>query len=166
MFIVQMDTQLAAGCDRGKVLLMSWRQRQCLGVVKPRVTYGAHPGLMPINCLCHATSRCILCVLHILRANYFRKMLKTFQEIICTVFHRLLRVKAGCQLPGFQVYTSKEILYKYYFRNLYLRKVLFLYIIMGGFQDHMYLENLPGVERFTCWKAVKSPNSYSVFSEL
>lgn len=42
----------------------------------PCVTYGAQPRLVSINCLCHATSRCILGVPHILQANYFRKMLE------------------------------------------------------------------------------------------
>lgn len=30
----------------------------------------------------------------------------------------------------------------------------------------MYLENFLGIECFTHWKAVKTQNSYSVFSEL
>lgn len=41
------------------------------------MTYRAQPRLKPINPLCHATSPRVWGVLHILQANYLRKMLET-----------------------------------------------------------------------------------------
>jgi len=116
------------GCDRVKVLLMSLGWLQYLWVVKPCMTYAAHLRLMPINCLCRPTSRYILCTLHILQANYFRKVLETFEEIICTIFHRILLVKADCGVTRtLTPYEQRKIVQIWFYKPLLTQSIIFVY---------------------------------------